>query len=119
MVTVIDYALRQKEDGTSFCALIIQGGIELVMSKETGRYYATAKQASIPSTFTEDVCKSLIGERLSGRVVKETCDPYSYSIRETGEVVELTHRWVFQPEEVDARSVYQGVISQPIYAETI
>ena len=119
MVTIIDYAVRQNEEGKGFCALIIQGGIELVMSKETGRFYATAKQTSIPSTFTEEVCKTLVGEKLPGRGMKETCEAYEYTIKETGEIVELTHRWVYVPDEVEAKPVYQGHVTQPLQAELI
>lgn len=119
MVTVVDYALRQKEDGKGFYSLVLQGGIEMVMSKETGRFYATAKQTSIASTFNEATCQSLIGEKLPGRIVKEQCEAYSYTIRETGEVVELTHRWVYQPDEIEAKPVYQEKITQPLYSEVI
>ena len=44
MVRIIDYKTRQKEDGTEFYLLEVQGGIEMVKSKETGLYYATAKK---------------------------------------------------------------------------
>lgn len=119
MVTIVDYALRQKEDGTGFCALILQGGIEMVQSKTTGMFYATAKQTSIPSTFNEATCQSLIGEKLPGRIVKDECEAYSYTIKETGEIVELSHRWVYQPDEVEAKPVYQGKVTQPLYTEVI
>ena len=39
MVRIIDYKTRQKEDGTEFYLLEVQGGIEMVKSKETGLYY--------------------------------------------------------------------------------
>ena len=99
MVTVIDYAKRQrKDDGSEFIVLILQGGLSLVKSQETGNFYATAKQCSIPSTFDEATAKAMIGESIPGSVVKMQCDAYEWTNKETGEVLELNHRWVYVPE---------------------
>lgn len=119
MVTIVDYALRQTAEGKDFFALVLQGGIEMVMSKESGRYYATAKQTTVSSTFDELTCKSLIGEKISGMIVKQNCEPYSYTVKETGEVVELSHRWVYLPEASKVEPVYQGKVTQPLVAELI
>jgi len=75
MVRIIDYKTRMNADGEPFLALIVQGGISLVKSKESGLYYATAKKASIPSTFDEETCKSLIGQELEGSVERVECEP--------------------------------------------
>ena len=99
MVTVKNYAIRQrKEDGSEFIVLILQGGLSLVQSKETGNYYATVKQCSIPSTFDEETAKQMIGEKVPGSVVRKSCEPYEWINKETGEVLELSHRWVYLPE---------------------
>ena len=98
MVTVKEYAIRQTKDGREFIALVLQGGLSLVQSQNTGNYYATVKQCSIPSTFDENTAKTMIGERVPGSVVKKQCDPYQWTNRETGEVLELSHRWVYLPE---------------------
>ena len=66
MVKIIDYKTRMSAEGEPFLALIVQGGISLVKSGETGLYYATAKRASIPCTFDEQTCQSLIGQKLDG-----------------------------------------------------
>lgn len=117
MVTIIDFVLRQSEEGKNFCALVLQGGIEMVQSKETGRYYATAKKTTIASTFDETTCQSLVGEKIPGQIVKEICEPYSYTIQDTGEVVELSHRWVYQPDAVEVKPVYQGKVEQPLHVD--
>ena len=44
--------------------------MELVLSEESGRYYAKAKEASITSTFDEKTCQGLVGTKLPGRVSK-------------------------------------------------
>ena len=95
MVRIIDYATRMNREGEPFLALIVQDGITLVKSKETGLYYATAKKASVPSTFDEATCKSLIGQELDGSIERMECEPYEFTNEETGEVIQLDHRWVF------------------------
>lgn len=98
MVTIINYKERQKEDGTSFYVLEVQGGIEMVMSKTTGQFYATSKKASISSTFDELTCKALIGNQMKGDIQKVECEPYEYTNRETGEIITLNHRFVYVQE---------------------
>jgi hypothetical protein len=64
MVTISGYAEREGRDGKKFYALIVQGGLDFALSEETGRYYATARQASVTSTFDERTCKELVGTRI-------------------------------------------------------
>ena len=99
MVTISGFAARENADGKKFYALILQGGLEMVLSEESGRYYATAKQASITSTFDEATCLALVGTKLPGRITRIQCDPYEYTIRETGEVITLSTRWTYNPNE--------------------
>jgi hypothetical protein len=99
MVKVVDYAQRKNEQGKSFFALILQGGIEMAKSEQTGRFYITAKKTSIPSTFDEVTCQSMIGEELPGKIAKVECEPYEYTIEETGEVVRLSYTYQFIPVE--------------------
>ena len=71
----------------------------MVKSKETGNFYVTAKKAFIPSTFDEDVCASLVGTQMPGGIVKEVCEPFNYTVKETGEEITLNHRWVYKSED--------------------
>ena len=98
MVTIIDYRVRQSRDGEPFIALIVQGGIELVKSKETGLFYATAKKASLPSTFDERTAQAFIGQQIDGTVQKVECEPYEMVDTDTGEVRTLDFRWVYVKE---------------------
>ena len=117
MVKIIDYRERTNSDGEEFFALILQGGLEMVKSKETGNFYATAKSASVTSTFTEEVCKSLIGEELPGSIKKVECEPYEYTIKETGEIVTLTHHWEYRKEgDTMEEIVFQ---EEPVGAELL
>jgi hypothetical protein len=105
MVTISSYSERESKDGKKFYALIIQGGMDLVLSEESGRYYATAKQASITSTFDERTCQGLVGTKLPGKISRITCDPFDYTIKETGEIIKLSHRWAYSPNEASIEDV--------------
>ena len=97
MVTIIDYSKRQNAEGKEFFTLNLMGGVELVKSTKTGNYYATAWKSSITSTFNEEVCKSLVGTKLPGTVQKIECEPYEYALPTTGEIIMLTHKYLFNP----------------------
>lgn len=110
MVSVIDYSLKTSKEGNEFYALILQGGLTMVKSKQTGNFYATAKKCSIPSTFDEPTCKAMIGERITGSIQKQSCEPYEFVNKETGEVMELDYRWVYLPEGASMEeAVFEGV----------
>ena len=115
MVTVSGYAERESAAGKKFFSLTLQGEMDLVLSEESGRYYATAKQASITSTFDEATCKGLIGTKLPGKIARIQCDPYEYTIRETGEVITLRTRWTYSPSEaaVDEMVYEKAVVEDP------
>lgn len=95
MVTIINFKERLTEEGKNFFVLEAQGGIEMIQSKVTGNFYATAKKAFIPATFDEATCKALVGTQMQGEIIKEECDPYEYVNKETGEVIMLSHRYVY------------------------
>ena len=98
MVKIVNYSERNSEDGSTFFALVIQGGLEFVKSQETGNFYATARKSSITSTFDEETCKALIGTEIPGVIVKLECDPYEYTIKETGERITLSHKYAYIPD---------------------
>lgn len=110
MVTIVDFALRTNKQGEEFYALILQGGVEMVKSKSSDRYYATSKKCTIPSTFDELTCKSNLGEKLPGTIQKRSCEPYQYTIQETGEIVEMNYRWTYLAEgESLEECVFEGI----------
>lgn len=98
MVTIINYKERQKEDGSSFFVLEVQGGIEMVQSKVSGNFYATAKKAFLPSTFDALTCQALVGTQMDGAIEKVECEPYEYTIQSTGEIITLSHRYAYVQE---------------------
>lgn len=98
MVKVTGYVIRErKDDGTTFIALELTGGLELIQSQETGNFYATVRKCNIPSTFSEEVAKMMIGSELNGDVVRVTVDPYEFQNTRTGEIMTLTHSYAYRP----------------------
>ena len=95
MVSVIGYQSVEKENGEDFLMLVLQGGIEAVKSQATGKMYFTARTVKVPATFDEATCKSLIGSQFEGTIVKVPSDSYEYTIKETGEIVTINHRYEF------------------------
>ena len=49
MVRIIDVVQRRNSNAETFTAFILSGGGEMVKSQK-GKFYATARKASIPST---------------------------------------------------------------------
>lgn len=98
MVTVRNAHLRQSENG-QFVTLELAGEIELVQSQRTGRFYATSKRCFIASTFSFDQAKLFIGQKMPGSIIRVACDPYEYTVPESGEVITLGHTYSYEPEE--------------------
>lgn len=99
MITIKDYKSRINSDNEEFFALILEGDLEVVKS-ENGGIYFTSRTTSIPSTFDEKRCQQLIGKQLPGRIVKKSCDPYEYTLPETGEVIILNFTYEYETEPV-------------------
>ena len=95
MVTVKEIKRAKNSSGEEFYGLIVQSGAMAVKSKKSGRLYFTAKTAFVATTFDEETASSLIGVEFEGTIKKIQTDPYEYIIEETGEIVEMTHRWEF------------------------
>ena len=102
MVTVVNYTTRENLDGEEYIVLVLQGDLEIIKSKESGRFYATARKTTISSTFDETTAAALIGKQLSGDIIKVSCEPYEWVVPETGEVIELEHRYEYVPEGVQS-----------------
>jgi hypothetical protein len=104
MVRIVNYQKRTTEEGKVFFTLELQGGIEIVKSQETGKSYMTARKASMSCTFDELTCQSLIGTELPGSVRKVECEEYEYTIKDTGEVISLSHRFEYVEQEAPVQT---------------
>jgi len=101
MVTVKEVKKAENSMGEEFFGLIVQSGAVAVKSKETGRVYFTAKTAFVSTTFDEETATSMIGQEFDGTIKKVETDPYEYTIEETGEVIQLSHRWEYHDPALD------------------
>ena len=99
MVTVTNALERVKKDGTTFAVLEISGGVELVLSQNTNRYYATLRKCTIPFTGTLDVARLMIGQKIEGEVVKVIVEPYDFTNPRTGEVMRIVHSYAYRPKD--------------------
>ena len=99
MVTVKEAHQRVGKDDKPFISLELIGGLELVQSQNTGRFYATTRRCYVSSTFNLETAKQFIGQKLPGKIVRIQCEPYEFTIPESGEVISLGFRYDFQPEE--------------------
>ncbi|RTL55973.1 MAG: hypothetical protein EKK39_02135 [Sphingobacteriales bacterium] len=106
MVKIIDYKQSENAGGKTFISLKLQGGVEAIQSQQTGRFYLTAKTCFIPSTFDEKTAKELIGSSMPGNVARVEADPYEYTVKETGEVLTLSHRYAYVPEKQSPFGAY-------------
>jgi len=112
MVTVKTYQIRQSSDGRSFITLQLEGGLEMIQSQKTGKFYATVRKCSIPNTFDEDTAKGLVGSILPGTIERVAAEPYDYTIKSTGEVITLMHSYGYQPHT--AGNAHQVVKERPM-----
>lgn len=99
MVTVNNYNIRQNSEGKTFITLELTGDIEMVQSAKTGRFYATNRKCNIPCTFDEATAKNMLGKQMPGTIAKMQCDPYDYTLPETGETIQLEHSYGYVPEQ--------------------
>jgi len=99
MVQIVGFKTYQNEDGADFNVLVVQGGLEVVKSAQSGRNYITARTTNVSCTFNDVTCKSLVGTKLPGAIKKVETEPYEFTIQETGEVIERTYRYELISEE--------------------
>jgi len=110
MVKVIDVVLREnKEKGKQFACLIVQGDIVPLQSMTTGKFYLSAKKASVATTFDEDTARGLIGTQIPGKIERVQTDPYDLVV-EGGEVLTLNYRFEYLPESVPSPTVPMHVV---------
>jgi hypothetical protein len=109
MVTVIGWQKRQKENGESFNVLNLQGGLEMIKSAKSGKFYATARKTNLVCTFDDAICSTMVGQQLQGTIEKEECELYEYTIPNSDEKVLLSHTYVYNPEPANVEEhVFEG-----------
>ncbi len=102
MVTITDFDLTENKHGEQFVLLEVQGGVMPVRSKQTGKVYLTSKKAMVASTYDARTAATLVGQKIPGEVKQVQCEPYNYTIKDTGETITLNHRYEYVDEEMDS-----------------
>jgi len=98
MVTITNFKTAVNAEGEEFNLLVVQGGVESVKSQETGRFYLTAKKATVSSTFDKRTCEGLIGTQMPGGIQRTEVEPFTFIDEQTGEEITLSHRWEYNPQ---------------------
>jgi hypothetical protein len=111
VVTVIDVLEIENAEGDTFVSLVLQGGITMIQSKSSGKFYATTKRTRIASTFDLEDAKHMIGEKIPGSIQKVPCEPYEYQIPDSNETVTLDFTYKF----VSKGSKFQAQLSRVNY----
>ena len=112
MVTVTKHFLREDAEGNNYSMLELTGDMEIMFFKASGRPYATARRCSMPATFAPEVCIGLLGKQIPGSIKKIDCESYDYTVPETGETIQLEHRWQYAPETTGTEEAVFGSLSK-------
>lgn len=99
MLTITDYASRIPKEGNPYFALELTSNDPEVVLSQSGKYYITVRKCYMSSTFPESICQAMIGKQFPGSVSKVECEPYEFTIPETGEVITRQHRYEYVPVE--------------------
>lgn len=112
-VTVTGFHSQVNSEGEPYFSLQLQGGVEILKSNSSGKYYAAALKTRLVTSFNEEMCRSLVGSKLPGRIEKIRVEPYEWTNPQTGEVILLRHRYEYNPveEPVEAQPADNG---QPV-----
>lgn len=105
MVTITSMEKRQSKTGKDFLVMILQGDIEVAVSKDSGKPYLTARKTSIPCTFDESVAKTLIGHQLPGGIERVEVKAYEFTVPSTGKKIKLTHSYLYSKEPATVMEV--------------
>ena len=99
MVTIVGLEKRKnKAKDEEFNVMVLQGDVEVVISKTTGRPYLTARKTSIPCTFDEVMAKTLIGHTLPGEIERIEVDEYEFIVPGTKKKLKLSHSYRYSAE---------------------
>ena len=115
-VTITGYEQKMKDDKVFF-VITLQGDAKVAFSETTGNPYLTADKAKMTTSFDEVMCQMLVGKQLTGSIQKVACEPYSYTNKETGELITLSHRFQYSPKE--ATSVVQEAVTPTMQVHTM
>jgi len=98
MVQVTNFHEVETKNGKTFISLELTGGLELIQSQTTGKFYATVRKCRVPSTFDANIAKMMIGTQMDGDILRIETDPYEFLNKRTGELMTLQHSYAYRPK---------------------
>ena len=98
MVQVTNFHEVETKEGKTFISLELTGGLELIQSQSTGKFYATVRKCRVPSTFDANIAKMMVGTQMDGEIVRIETDPYEFLNKRTGELMTLQHSYAYRPK---------------------
>ena len=101
MVTVAGVRVTPRENEEDMISLVLEGGLDVMISKTTGLPYAKIKRTLLLCTFAKETAENLVGTEMPGTIVRRKTEPYTWTNKETGEETVLNHTYVFEPDHVD------------------
>ena len=96
MVQVLEVVERTSSTGNTFRVVIVGSDAQVVFSKD-GNPRVDAVKSGIPSNLPIEALQALIGSKLPGKIVKQECEPYTFTGSD-GEDVTLDYRWQYVAE---------------------
>ncbi len=101
MITVKNYHIRKGDDGGEYISLELTGDVCFVQSHVTGRFYAAAKRCFMYAALDEPTAEALVGSKMPGSIERVACDPYQFTIPQTGELVSLSYTYQYVPDGIE------------------
>jgi hypothetical protein len=98
MVKVTNFHEVETKDGRTFISLELTGGLEMIQSQTTGKFYASVRKCRVPSTFDASVAQMMVGTQIEGTIERVETDPYEYINKRTGELMTLQHGYAYRPK---------------------
>ena len=101
-VAAVGYSRPQSYQTCTVSRPILNYRLNDAQGVSQARLYSISisKRASITSTFDEVKANKLIGMQIPGSIIREECDPYLYTVPESGEEIELSHTYKYVPNPV-------------------
>ena len=96
MVQVLGVVERTSATGNTFRVVIVGSDAQVVFSKD-GNPRFDAVKTGIPSNLPIEALQALIGSKLPGKIVKQECEPYTFTGSD-GEEITLDYRWQYAAE---------------------
>lgn len=120
MVRIVKFKKSTSRDGSKeFISLKVTGGVEAIQSQSTGRFYLTERSAYLSTTFSEETAKALIYTTFPGTVKKISCDPWGYTPKDSDEVITLSHKYEYMPEEEAVPQFQQTAQEDLVFLESM